>query len=107
MFIFVVRQIRESKNISLNELSRRTGISRAYLFDLEYNRKFNPTFKILSSIANALEVSIKDLFYTKLDIEKLREEMHARIDMFGLDSKEVMEISQIIDLLINLKELPK
>lgn len=29
--------------------------------------------------------------------------MHNRIEIFGLDSKEVLEVSQIIDLLINVK----
>ena len=29
--------------------------------------------------------------------------MYRRIDEYGLDSKEVMEVSQVIDLLINVK----
>lgn len=112
MLIFVIRQVRKNKNISLSELSRRTNISRAYLFDLENNRRFNPTLKILSDISGALEVNIKDLFYTELDLENLREEMYKKIDEYGINSKEVLEISQVIDLLINIKmgkkiKLPK
>lgn len=103
MLIFVIRQVRKNKNISLSELSRRTNISRAYLFDLENNRRFNPTLKILSDISEALEVNIKDLFYTELDLENLREEMYKKIDEYGINSKEVLEISQVLDLLINIK----
>lgn len=103
MLIFVIKQLRRNKNISLSELSRRTNISRAYLFDLENNRRFNPTLKILSDISEALEVNIKDLFYTELDIENLREEMYEKIDKYGINSKEALEISQVIDLLINIK----
>ena len=80
-----------------------TGISRGYLFDLENNRKFNPTLFILRKIAEELEVNIKDLFYSLDDIDNLKEEMYRRINVYGLDSKEVLEISQIIDLLINIK----
>ena len=29
--------------------------------------------------------------------------MYRRIDEYGLDSKEVLEVSQVIDLLINIK----
>lgn len=112
MLIFVIRQVRKNKNISLSELSRRTNISRAYLFDLENNRRFNPTLKILSDISEALEVNLKDLFYTELDLENLRKEMYEKIDEYGINSKEVLEISQVIDLLINIKmdkkiKLPK
>ena len=103
MYVFNIKNIRKNKGISLRKLHEMTGISRAYLFDLENNKKFNPTMFILEKIAEELEVNIKDLFYSVHDIESLKEEMSNRIDLYGLDSKEVMEVSQIIDLLINVK----
>lgn len=63
----------------------------------------NPTLHVLESIANVLNVNVKKLFYSELDVEELREEMYHRIEVFGLDSKEVYEISQIIDLLLNVE----
>ena len=54
-------------------------------------------------IATALDVKVDDLFYSELDIDNLKEKMSNRIDLYGLDSKEVMEVSQIIDLIINVK----
>ena len=63
----------------------------------------NPTLHVLESIANVLNVNVKKLFYSELDVEELREEMYRRIEVFGLDSKEVYEISQIIDLLLNVE----
>ena len=89
--------------MSLYELSKRTGISRTYLRNLENNKSLNPTLFILQKIAEELEVNIKDLFYSLNELNNLKEEMHNRIDKYGLDSKEVLEISQIIDLLINIK----
>lgn len=103
MFVFVIKHIREKKNITIYRLSKMTGINRPYLTQLENNKKFNPSLKIMYAIANALDVKIDDLFYSELDIDNLKEEMYRRIDKFGLRSKEVMEISQIIDLLINIK----
>ena len=84
-------------------LSQMTGINRSYLTQLENNKKFNPSLKTMYSIARALEVKVDDLFYSELDIDALKEEMYRKIDIYGLGSKEVMEISQIIDLLINVK----
>lgn len=103
MIVFNIKNIRKNKKISLKKLSNMTGISRGYLFDLENNRRFNPTMFILEKIAEELEVNIKDLFYSLNDIDNLKEEMYRRIDVFGIGSKEVMEVSQIIDLLINVK----
>lgn len=103
MFVFVIKIIREKKNISLNQLHIKTNISYSYLSELENNKKFNPTLDILSRIAQVLEINVKNLFYTELDIDELKEEMYKRIDEFGINSKEALETSQIIDLLINDK----
>ena len=102
MIVFRIKEIREKKNISLNLLSKSTKISRPYLFDLENNRKTNPTLQILLKIANVLDVNVKELFYTTLDIKSLKEEMYQSIDDHGIDSSEVLKISQLIDLLINI-----
>lgn len=103
MFVFIIKNVREAKNITLYRLMKLTGLSYSYLSELENNKVFNPSLKTMYTIANALNVKVDDLFYSELDLEKLREEMHNRIEIFGLDSKEVLEVSQIIDLLINVK----
>lgn len=103
MQIFVIKMLRTSKNITLYKLSKETGLSRTYLRNLENNKAFNPTILALEKIAIALNVNIKQLFYSLNEIEPLRKEMYRRINTYGLGSKEVMEVSQIIDLLINVK----
>ena len=103
MFVFLIRNVRKKKNISLYKLSKLTELSYSYLSELENNKVFNPSLKIIYKIATALEVKVDDLFYSELDIDTLKEEMYRRIDEYGLDSKEALEVSQIIDLLINVK----
>lgn len=103
MFVFVIKNVRKSKNITLYRLVKNTGLSYSYLSELENNKVYNPSLKTMYSIAKALDVKVDDLFCTELDIDNLKEEMYKRIDQYGLGSKEVMEISQVIDLLINVK----
>lgn len=103
MFVFVIKEIRKKKNITVYKLSKLTGISRTYLLELENNKKFNPSLSIMYKIANALEVKIDDLFYTELDLEELKQELNNSIETYGIMAKETLEISQIIDLLINVK----
>lgn len=102
MIVFNIQNLRKNKNISLYKLEKLTHLSRAYLSRLENNIKLNPSMNTLMRIANALDVNIKDLFYTTLDINDLKNEMYKRIDKYGINSKEVVEVSQIIDLLINI-----
>lgn len=103
MLVFIIKEIRLKKNITLYQLSKMTGLSRTYLRNLENNQKCNPTFVATKKIADALGVNIKELFYSELDLAYLKKEMYNRIDKFGLDSPQVLEISQIIGLLVNIK----
>ena len=107
MFVFVIKEIREKKDITLYRLSKMTGLSRTYLRNLENNKKNNPTIESLNKIAIALKVNIKDLFYSKLDIEELRKKMHNSIENSGISSPETLEISHIIDLLLNVNTFKK
>lgn len=103
MYIFVIKEIRTKAKCSIKKLSEKTGLSRAYLYDLEHNRRINPTLQSLIKIASALNVNVKDLFYTRFDIEDLRKEMYRRIKKYGLESKEALEVSQLLDLVLNIK----
>lgn len=107
MIVFVIKQIRESKKVSQYKLSQMTDISRTYIRNLENNKKCNPSLHILSLIADALQVNIKDLFYSELDIKYLRKELHRRINKYGLNSKKTLEMSRIIDVLTCVKNIEK
>lgn len=107
MVVFVIKQLRKQKKISQYRLSKMTNISRTYIRNLETNKQTNPTLLILCSIAEALEVNIKDLFYSRLDINLLKEELYVKIEKYGLGSDEVMEINQLLDLLVNLEQEEK
>lgn len=102
MIVFNIKRIREKQNISIRKLSQLTGLSRTYLSNLENNKRVNPTLSSLSAISTVLNVDIKELFYSDIELNKLKEEMYDRIDKFGIDSPEALEVSQIIDLLINI-----
>ena len=107
MFVFVIKEYRKKKGLSIKQLSNLTKISRSYLYKLENNQDFDVGLDKLYKISTVLDVNVKELFYTALDIENLRKELHNRINEYGLNSEQVMEISKLIDLLVNVhfKEL--
>lgn len=102
MFIFVIKKIRNQKRMKLNELCLKTKLSRSYLTKLENNHLNTCSLETLKKISDAIEVNIKDLFYTTDDIEDLKEELNEIVDEHGLDSEEGLEMSRLIDLLINI-----
>lgn len=103
MFVFKIKELRLKRNITIYRLSKITKLSHSYLSELENNKVFNPSLATMYKIAKCLNVSIEDLFYTIADIEELKQEMYKRIDKHGINSKEALEVSQLIDLLINIK----
>ena len=48
--------------MSLQELSKKSNLSYSYLYQLENNKKVNPSLETLDKIANALEMDISLLF---------------------------------------------
>lgn len=60
----LIRQVRENRDISLSELSRRTNIAKSHLSNIERNIK-EPTISVLVKISLALEVDIKELYKVK------------------------------------------
>lgn len=107
MLIFVIKKLRERKNLSIIDLCDKTNLSRSYLTKLENNKLDNCSVNVLEKISDALEVNIKDLFYSKSDIETLKKKLNKTVDKYGLSSNEALEISRIIDSLINIMNREK
>lgn len=102
MLIFTIKHLRKHKNLTLIELSNICNLSTTYLSDIENNKLDSCSTKTLEKISTALNVNIKDLFYTELDIDDLKEKLNEIVDKYGVSSKEALELSQIIDSLLNI-----
>ena len=61
MIIFFIREIREKKGLSQEQLSRLSGVSASHIGYIE-NGEREPTVSVLCRLAKALNVSILDLF---------------------------------------------
>lgn len=60
-----IKFLRQSKRLSQNKLSERSGVSQSYINELENGKKTNPTYELLQKIAQALEVPISDILEAK------------------------------------------
>ena len=57
----VVHRLRRAKNLTLEELARRSGVSKSMLSQIERNRT-NPTFATVWRLTNALGVGLDEIF---------------------------------------------
>jgi transcriptional regulator with XRE-family HTH domain len=53
-----LRKLRTQRNLSLDELAAKTGLSKAYLWRLETNPDVNPSIEVAQRLALGLEVAI-------------------------------------------------
>ena len=58
-----IRNIRIQKELTVLDLSLRSGVARSYLFYIEHKKKI-PTLIVLDKLAKALNISMRD-FFTK------------------------------------------
>ena len=60
-----IKKYRISRNMTLKDLSDRTGISVGDLYHLENGSRTNPSQEVMDKISKALDNSIPDIFFSK------------------------------------------
>lgn len=60
----LLKQVRQNKNVTLNRLSEKSGISTTHINDIENNIK-SPSLFIMARLAKALDVEITELYKIK------------------------------------------
>lgn len=68
-----IKKLRETKDLSINELARIAEINPSYLSAIERGKKRNPSYKILKKIARALGVHVGALIQEDVDHFVLKE----------------------------------
>lgn len=57
----ILRQVRKGKNLTLKELSKKSGISTTHINDIENNLK-SPSLLVMIILAKALNTKITELY---------------------------------------------
>jgi XRE family transcriptional regulator of biofilm formation len=85
-----MKELRQEKGYSLNELASKARVSKSYLSYLERNLKNNPSLQFLSKIADTLDTSIEYL------LGEGESEEHDQ-ELESLDEEWVELLKQAID----------
>ena len=60
----LLKQVRQRKEVTLNKLSEKSGISTTHINDIENNIK-GPSLLVMIQLAKALDVEITELYKVK------------------------------------------
>lgn len=60
----LIKDVRETKNVPLNRLSYKSGVSASHINDIENNLKM-PSLLVMVKLAKALDVQITELYKVK------------------------------------------
>ena len=99
VFGLKLKQQRQNKNWSLQDLANKTGVSKSYLNEIENGKKYPKHDKILQ-LAEVLECKFDDLVSTKLDkslsplSEVLKSDFFKEIplELFGINRNTLINI---------------
>ena len=99
-----IRNLRLKHNLSQEQLALRADITTAYLGQIERDEK-NPTVKLIEKIANALNMSLSELFSDqKFDNECTDEILNDIVfELSYLSIEEKQEVLQIIRHILRFK----
>ncbi len=61
---YMIKEVREQKGMTQQELANRSGVSRAIISKLENNKATVTTTDTIRKIAIALDCNVSDIFFT-------------------------------------------
>jgi transcriptional regulator with XRE-family HTH domain len=93
-----LRRLREERGLSLNELSRKSGVSAAHLSEIERSLS-TPSLKTLEKLAQVINVPTSQLFPTNEE-ETLGQKVRRLRETMGLTQKELGDMIGITDSMI-------
>ena len=84
-----IKDLRETKKLSVNKLANLAGVSQSYLRDIELGNK-NPTVEFLSVICDTLEISLHDFFDEKGTSNLLEDPLIQQIYQLSYAQRETL-----------------
>ena len=102
-YIIVLDLILKNKNLSIKELAEKTSLSESYLYRIRNCKVKDISLGKLCLIANALNIDVKNLFYTIYELPGQKRMLNKSVFKYGLKSKTTIKHSKILDRLLVLK----
>ena len=85
-----IKNLRTLKKLTIRELEKKTGISKAYICDLENGKRTNPSQETLEKLAEVLDTTISELYSKnteyKQEVKTINNDLAEIMDYLKKDS---------------------
>ena len=103
MLVFLIKEFRKIKKITLKEMQEKTDLSISYLSEIENNKAKNPSLLVMVKIAQVLDVKLDDIYFVKGEINTMKKALNIYIEAYGINDERTIEFSQKVNEEINKK----
>ena len=101
MLVFLIKEIRLIKNITLKQIQEQTGVSISYLSEIENNKVKNPSLLVMVKIAKVLDSKLDELYFAENEINGLKRALDVYVEAYGINDEKTIKFSQIVNEKIN------
>ena len=107
---FMIKEVREKKNMKKTELAKLVNVSSTYIAQLEKGIRTNPSIDVLVKIAKILDIDITSLVDEKIDTievltpNQLMEKVINNMYMVEINDNVHIYNSKDIDLVLSMDE---
>jgi XRE family transcriptional regulator, master regulator for biofilm formation len=100
-----IYEIRLKKGMTLSELAERAKVSKSYLSNIERNLNQNPSIQVTRKIAKVLDIELKDLINTEINVveqplpDKEWIDIAYQLKESGIDKDQLKEYKTLIEFI--------
>ena len=88
MIVFLIKELRMIKKITLKQLKEKTGISISYLSEIENNKAKNPSLEVIVKIAEALQIKLDEIYFVDSEIDELKKALNVYVEAYGINNEK-------------------
>ena len=99
MFGKRLKELRESRGLSLSELAVKSGVAKSYISNMERDKMTNPSLEILTKIASVLEITPQLLISQEKDVDKGQAELERLAQAEGINQDQLKEYKELIEFI--------
>ena len=97
MIVFLIKELRKIKKVTLKQLKKQTGISISYLSRIENNKVKNPSLLAIVKIAEALNLKLDEIYFEETDINGMKRALNIYMQVYESDCEKLIKLSKKIN----------
>lgn len=103
MVVFLIKELRKIKDLTLKQMKEQTEMSISYLSEIENNKVKNPSLLVMVKIAKALDVKLDEIYFVDDEINSLKKALNVYVEAYGINDEKTIRFSNMVNEVINNK----